>query len=251
MVKGKLHSIETMGLVDGPGIRTVFFLQGCSLKCQYCHNPDSQGCSTDKTITPEEVLETALRYKAYYRRSGGGVTFSGGEPLLQGEFLVKTLKLLKKNGIHTTIDTCGVGDTKYYEDILKHVDLIMLDLKHWTPEGYKELTGRSIDAFEKFVRYLENYNKKIIIRHVMVPTRTDDMDSIHGLLGKVSTLANKIDKIEILPYHRMGVQKYKDLNMPYELEGIPAMDKTKAKEYEKYINEALDIMKAKYAEKII
>ena len=250
MVKGKLHSIETMGLVDGPGIRTVFFLQGCSLKCQYCHNPDSQGLDSDMTITPEGVLEMALRYKSYYKRSGGGVTFSGGEPLLQGKFLVETLKLLKENGIHTTLDTCGVGDSRYYDEILNLVDLIMLDLKHWKADEYKTLTGRSIIPYKNFIEHLDGYQGEIIVRHVMVPTITDNKYSVYRLLDSISSFVHKIDKIEILPYHKMGVQKYKDLDMQYELEGIPAMDKSIAREYEDYMNRVIDEKKGAYAEKI-
>jgi pyruvate formate lyase activating enzyme len=160
MTKARLHSIETMGLVDGPGIRTIFFLQGCPLRCAYCHNPDSQTMYSNKLISPDEVLQTALRYKSYYDSSGGGVTFSGGEPLIQGEFLVETLKLLKEAGINTAIDTSGFGDERYYKEILKLVDVVILDIKHFDDRDYKSLTGRSKKRFNKFLSYLDDFGTR-------------------------------------------------------------------------------------------
>jgi len=251
MVEGRLHSLETMGLVDGPGIRTVFFLQGCPLRCAYCHNPDSQSMFSKETITPEQVLETASKYKAYYKSSGGGITFSGGEPLLQGEFLAESLKMLKENGFHTTIDTCGFGDERYYRQVLKNTDVIMLDLKHFSEKGYKDITGKSMKRFYSFLSYLNDFKGKIWIRHVMVPTITDNMESIYELFGTVSHLAEKIEKFEILPYHRMGVHKYEDLNMEYKLEGIPEMDKEKAREYEEVVSELLAKQKQKLHKRIV
>lgn len=239
MIKGNLHSIETMGLLDGPGIRTIFFLQGCPIKCKYCHNPDSQCTSIKEEITPQEVLKIAKRYKPYYDRTGGGITFSGGEPLLQGEFLLETIKLLKENNIHVTIDTSGYGDFRYIDDIIKHTDLIMLDLKHYSDEGYKDLVETSIKPFNKFLEKLKNYKGKIWVRHVMVPGYTDDEDSINKLFKKISPLAYSIDRIEILPYHRMGVDKYIDLGREYKLKGVPEMDKKVASDYEKVLNQRL------------
>lgn len=240
MTEGRLHSIETMGLVDGPGIRTVFFLQGCPLRCAYCHNPDSQTMFSKTQITPEEVLKMAKRYKPYYNRSGGGVTFSGGEPLMQGEFLVETIKLLKEAGISTAIDTSGYGDERYYKEILKLVDVVILDIKHFNNEGYKSITGKSKQRFNKFLSYLDGFHGTIWLRHVMVPSITDNKESIYNLFNEISYLADKIDRFEILPYHRLGVDKYEALNMEYTLKDVPEMDKAKAKEYEKLINKLLD-----------
>jgi pyruvate formate lyase activating enzyme len=240
MTKGKLHSIETMGLVDGPGIRTVFFLQGCPLRCAYCHNPDSQTMFSKKQVTPEDVLKIALRYKSYYDRSGGGVTFSGGEPLLQGEFLVETLKLLKKAGINTAIDTSGYGDERYFKEILKLVDLVILDIKHFSNYGYKSLTGKSKQRFNKFLTYLDEFRGTIWLRHVMVPSITDNEESIYSLFEEIAYMAGKIDRFEILPYHRLGIEKYENLNIEYSLKDIPDMDKDKAKKYENLINRLLD-----------
>ncbi|NLN15112.1 MAG: pyruvate formate lyase-activating protein [Tissierellia bacterium] len=255
-VVGRLHSIETMGLVDGPGIRTVFFLQGCPLRCSYCHNPDSQNMFSKQQITPEEVLKTALRYKTYYNRSGGGVTFSGGEPLLQGEFLVEALKLLKEAGINTAIDTSGFGDERYFKDILELVDVVILDIKHYSDEGYKSITGRSKHRFKKFLSYLEDFHGTIWLRHVMVPSITDNEESIYGLFNEISYLADKIDRFEILPYHRLGLEKYEELNLEYPLKDIPEMDRYKAKELEMLLNQLLEEERkrtkpAETAEKIV
>lgn len=235
MVQGRLHSIETMGLVDGPGIRTIFFLQGCPLRCLYCHNPDSQSMFSKKQVTPEEVLEIANKYKPYYNRSGGGVTFSGGEPLLQGEFLLETLKLLKSHGFSTAIDTSGYGDEEYYREILKYVDVILLDIKQLDDNGYKKLTGKSMEGFYKFISYLNDFSGTIWLRHVMVPSMTDNMESMYKLFDRIAHLSHKIDRIEILPYHKMGLEKYENLGRQYPLKGIPEMDETKAKKYEDFL----------------
>ena len=243
---GRLHSIESMGLVDGPGIRTVFFLQGCPLRCSYCHNPDSQTMFTNKQITPEEVLKTARRYQPYYKRSGGGITFSGGEPLLQGEFLLESLKLLKAEGINTAIDTSGYGYEKYYKEILKYVDVIILDIKHFDNDGYKELTGKSMNGFYKFLSYLKEFHGTIWLRHVMVPTITDNKESIYKLFDSVAYLSNKIDKVEVLPYHRMGLEKYEELGLEYTLKNIPEMDIVKAKEYQEFFSSLLIKEKQKF-----
>lgn len=232
MTQARLHSIETMGLLDGPGIRTVFFLQGCPLRCAFCHNPDSQIMFSKKRITPEKVLETAKKYQPYYKSTGGGVTFSGGEPLVQGEFLLESLKLLKKNGFNTAIDTSGYGDEKYYKEILKYTDVLLLDIKHFDNDGYKDLTERSMARFFKFLSYLNDFHGTIWMRHVMVPGISDNKESMYKLFDKVSHLSHKIDRFEILPYHKMGLEKYEELNMEYRLKGIPEMDKEKAKKFE-------------------
>lgn len=240
MVEGKLHSIETMGLVDGPGIRTVFFLQGCPLRCSYCHNPDSQSMFSKTRITPNEVVKIAKRYKSYYNRTGGGVTFSGGEPLLQGEFLLETLKLLKEEGINTAIDTSGYGDIRYYKEILEYVDVVLLDIKHFDNTGYRKVTGKSMIGFYKFISYLEDFNGILWLRHVMVPSITDNNESIENLFNNVSYLAEKIDRFEILPYHKMGLEKYENLNMEYTLKGVPEMNKEKAGEFQKILEKMLE-----------
>lgn len=240
MVQGRIHSIETMGLLDGPGIRTIIFLQGCPLRCTYCHNPDSQSMFSNTHMTPEDILVTARKYKSYYDRTGGGITFSGGEPLLQGEFLLETLKLLKSEGFNTAIDTSGYGDKRYYKDILKYTDVVLLDIKHFSNEGYKEVTGKSMKGFYEFSSYLNEFKGKIWFRHVMVPGITDNNKSILKIFDNISHLCDKIDRIEILPYHKMGLEKYNELEREYLLEGVPEMDITIAKEFENVLMELLE-----------
>ncbi len=238
-MQARLHSIETMGLVDGPGIRTIFFLQGCPLRCAYCHNPDSQTMFSQKHISPCEVLKTASKYQSYYSRTNGGITFSGGEPLLQGEFLVETLKLLKENGYHTAIDTSGYGDSKYYDEILKYTDLILLDIKHFDTNGYKSLTGKSMNGFYEFIKRLDNFKGKVWIRHVMVPGLTDNEASINKLFNQIAPLSLVIEKIEVLPYHKMGLEKYELLGLDYKMAEIPEMEAKKAKQFEDILNTML------------
>lgn len=245
MVEGRLHSIETMGLVDGPGVRTIFFMQGCPLRCAYCHNPDSQIMFSKTQITPDEVLKIAKRYEPYYKRTGGGVTFSGGEALMQGEFLLETLKLLKQEGINTCIDTSGYGQEEYYKDILKYTDVIILDIKQFSHEGYRELTGKSMNGFYKLLSYLDDFDGKVWIRHVMVPGFTDNEESMYRLFDNISHLGEKIDRIEILPYHRMGIDKYEKLGREYKLKDVPEMDADKAKDFENILSSLLETEKNK------
>ncbi len=240
MVEARLHSIETMGLVDGPGIRTVFFLQGCPLRCTYCHNPDSQTMFSRRSISSDEVVEIAKKYKPYYKNTGGGVTFSGGEPLLQGEFILETIKKLKAEGITTAIDTTGYGDKKYLKKILEEVDIVILDIKHFNNQGYKEVTGKSMNGFYRFLSLLDDFRGIIWLRHVMVPGITDNDESIGNLFSQVAHLADKIDRFEILPYHTMALEKYESLNMDYKLKDVPEMDKQKAKEYENMLTNMLE-----------
>lgn len=247
MLSAKVHSIETMGLVDGPGIRTVVFLQGCPLKCTYCHNPDSQKCFSGKSMTADEIVKLAKRYKPYYDRTGGGVTLSGGEPLLQGEFLVEAVKRLKESGYHVALDTSGFGNEKYFDDILKHVDVLLLDIKHYENEGYEKITGRKISGLLRFMGHLNKFKGKIWIRHVMVPGHTDNDESVAGIFKFISHLSNKIEKIEVLPYHKLGIEKYYQLNLEDPLKGVPEMDKQAAKGYENHLMQMLADEKAKHS----
>ncbi len=239
MAKATLHSIETMGLVDGPGIRTIFFLQGCPLRCQYCHNPDSQHFMGENTITTEEVVAMATRYVDYYKATGGGVTFSGGEPLMQGAFLVETLAALKSNGIGTCIDTSGYGLSKYYDSIFENTDVILLDVKHVDAADHERLIGRPMDGVLEFIEHLKRFGGQIVVRHVMVPGETDNDEAMHKLLNIIKPIQKSIEKIEILPYHKAGVEKYSQLNLPYLLTGVDEMDPKAAKAFELKINEWL------------
>lgn len=238
MTKGKINSIETMGLVDGPGIRTVIFFQGCRLRCAYCHNPDTWDINGGKEVEPEELLKKILRFKPYFEKSHGGVTFSGGEVLLQPEFLREILKLCKENGIHTVIDTAGYGYGNY-EEILKYTDLILLDIKHIDDAGYKNLTGKNKTGVEEFLEAAEKASTKLWIRHVVVPGITDSKEHIKKLAEIINKIKN-VEKVELLPYHTLGVNKYDKLGIKYRLQGTEAMDREKCEELQKYLLEKIN-----------
>jgi pyruvate formate lyase activating enzyme len=233
MVKGNVHSIESMGLVDGPGIRVVVFLQGCSLRCKFCHNPDTWGMSGGEEYTPEALVKKIERFKTYFASSGGGVTFSGGEPLRQPEFLLEALKLCKSKGINTCIDTSGHGFGEY-DEILKYTDLVLFDIKHFTPEGYKNITLMEIDESLKFLEAMKRNNTKMWIRHVVVPGFTDGIDHLKELKKYIDDIPN-VEKVELLPYHLLGVNKYENLKIKYPLENVEAMNKELVKKYQKEI----------------
>lgn len=237
MLKGRIHSFESMGLVDGPGIRNVIFFQGCNLRCAYCHNPDTWSTNGGTEITSEELLNKILRFKPYFNRSGGGVTFSGGEPLMQPEFLIEMLKLCKVNDINTALDTAGYGKGNY-EEILKFTDLVLLDIKHSTDSGYKNLTGKNINGFNEFLNALNKTKARVWVRHVVVPQITDTEQHILKLSAIIKKVKN-LDKIELLPYHTLGENKYKEMQIPYKLKGTSQMDKGKTLELEKMLQSKL------------
>jgi pyruvate formate lyase activating enzyme len=232
---GKIHSIETMGLVDGPGIRVVVFLQGCALRCKFCHNPDTWTMNGGEEYTPEQLVKKIERFKSYFSSSGGGVTFSGGEPLRQPEFLLECLKLCKSKGINTCIDTAGYGFGDY-DEILKYTDLVLFDIKHITREGYKNITLMEIDESLNFLEAMKRNNTKIWIRHVVVPGITDGVEHLKELKEYIDTIPN-VEKVELLPYHLLGKNKYDALEIKYPLEGVKAMDKDLLKKYQKEIFE--------------
>ena len=230
---GHIDSIETMGLVDGPGIRVVVFLQGCPLRCLFCHNPETW-CIDDKfLITPEDLVRHIYKYRNYFG-TDGGVTFSGGEPLFQHDFLLECLRLCKKMGIHTCLDTAG--SCTGYEDILEYVDLVMWDVKGLDEVGYKKMTGQDIGISLKFLDYCQSIGKKMWIRQVIVPGINDNFEYIKRLKEFIHPLKN-IEKVELLPYHLYGVSKYEKLGIPYKLDGVPPMDEAKCNElYEELIS---------------
>ena len=234
MTKGSINSIESFGLVDGPGIRTVVFMNGCKLRCKYCHNPEMWNMQKPN-YTPEELAKKILRNKPYFKRNNGGVTFSGGEPLLQSEFIIEICKLLKKEGIHIALDTSGVGNGNY-EEILSYIDLVILDIKHVTESGYKELTNHNIDESLKFIEALNKSGKPVWIRQVIVPGIMDNQEYLSKLKEQLKKI-NNIKKIEFLPYHTLGIEKYKELNIDYPLKSINAMDSEECKKlYNQFIN---------------
>ncbi|AKN32121.1 pyruvate formate lyase-activating protein [Clostridium carboxidivorans P7] len=237
MTLGKMHSFESMGLVDGPGIRTVVFMQGCSLRCAYCHNPDTWNFQGGTEITPEELVKKIARFKPYFK-NGGGVTFSGGEPLMQPDFLIETLKLCKEQGIHTTIDTAGYGSGKY-DEILKYTDLVLLDIKHVDDNGYKNLVGQSKKGFDEFLQAVQKANTKLWIRHVVVPGITDSEEHIKRLASIIKSIKN-VEKVELLPYHTLGVEKYNKMGIEYKLSHIDSMSKEELDKLYKILNKEME-----------
>ena len=237
MTVGRIHSIETLGLVDGPGIRVVVFMQGCMLRCAYCHNPDTWNKNGGTEITAEELLNKVKRYKGYFKSSGGGVTLSGGDPLIQSEFVAEFFKMCREEGINTALDTSGYGYGDY-DEVLKYTDLILLDIKHVEESRHKQITGKGREGFLKFLSAAQKNNNKIWIRHVVVPGLTDSEDNIRRLGKYINTISN-VEKVQLLPYHTQGVDKYKDLNIPYRLEGVPALEREKLDKLYLVLDEAM------------
>ncbi|HBG6317084.1 TPA: pyruvate formate lyase-activating protein [Clostridioides difficile] len=220
MIKGKIHSIETFGTVDGPGIRYILFFQGCPLRCKYCHNRDTWDIKSGKKYTVDEIITDALKYTSFMKFSGGGITASGGESTLQPEFLSELFKKAKENDIHTCLDTSGFVDIETIDPVLDNTDLVLLDLKHMVEEKSIDLTGVGMDKALKLARHLESRNIPVWIRHVLVPGITDDIDNLEKLGQFVATLKN-VERFELLPYHSMGIHKWESLGIDYELKDVP------------------------------
>ncbi len=216
----KVHSVESFGTVDGPGIRFVIFLQGCSLRCKYCHNRDTWDINGGEYKSVDEIIEKIKNYKNYIIPSGGGVTVTGGEPLLQAKFLVELFKRLKEENIHTCIDTSGMfGITDDIKKVLELTDLVLLDIKHIDDEKCKKLVGSSNKKELEFARYLSDNGIKMWIRQVLVPGYTDDEADLIKLGGFIRSLKT-VEKVQVLPYHSMGKYKWEKLGKKYELEGV-------------------------------
>lgn len=213
-MKGLIHSFESFGTKDGPGIRFVFFLQGCPLRCLYCHNPDTWNmCKVQYEMTPDEAFNEVRKVKAFIK---GGVTISGGEPMLQPDFVASIFKLCKDEGMHTAVDTSGFILNDKVKEVLKYTDLVLLDIKHINPDKYQILTQKPLDPTIKFIKYLEDIDKAIWVRYVLVPGYSDDETDLHNWAKYVSGLKN-IERVDILPFHQMGMQKWKELNQEYKL----------------------------------
>lgn len=234
---GNIHSYESFGTVDGPGIRFVVFLQGCPLRCKFCHNPDTWNATGAKIKeSAEKTFEKIRKYKGYFGKKGG-VTLTGGEPLVQSEFVLELFKLCKKDGIHTALDTSGYIFNDKVKEVLEYTDLVLLDIKAIDEKVYKELTGVELKNTLEFANYLKEINKKTWIRHVVVPKITDNDELLDRLANYVSKFDN-VEKVEILPYHKLGEFKYKELGMKYVLEGVEELSKERFKNavsiFEKY-----------------
>lgn len=213
---GRIHSLESFGTVDGPGIRFVVFMQGCPLRCQYCHNPDTWDVNMGTEYTPEALFEEIIKYRSYMKFSGGGVTFTGGEPLLQAGFLLEVSKLCKDKGISVALDTSGFILNNTVKELLEYTDLVLLDIKNYDPVVYKTLTGVSLSPTLKFLDYLREKNIRTWIRYVVVPRLTDNLDSVRQLSGHLDNYPN-VEKIELLAFHKMGEYKWKELGLEYKL----------------------------------
>ena len=231
---GRIHSYESFGTVDGPGIRFVIFFQGCPMRCKYCHNPDTWEGKAGREVTAEEAVREALKYKSYFGAKGG-VTATGGEPMLQLPFLTELFSLLKEKGIHTCLDTSAApfpaeedAGRSAFDELLKVTDLVLLDIKHIDEEAHKALTGRSGAHAKAFARYLSERGKPIWIRHVLVPGITDDDGALHRLKAFLDTLKT-VEKVEVLPYHTLGIAKYRSLGIAYPLEGVRPPEKERIK----------------------
>ena len=211
-----IHSVETAGMVDGPGIRYIIFFQGCSLRCKYCHNPDTWKLASGKPMTVDELLVDVKKYRSYLRFSGGGVTITGGEPLVQAEFLVELLRALKAEGIHTALDTSGFTGSSTARRVLEHTDLMLLDIKSIDPDVYQDVAGVPIDASLRMLEIAQEMGVPVWIRFVLVPGLTDNLDHIRQMRRYLDGFTN-IEKLEVMPFHKMGEFKWADLGMTYEL----------------------------------
>ena len=224
MIKGRIHSLESFGAVDGPGIRYLIFLKGCNMRCQYCHNVDTWNPETDNLMTADELLDKAERFRSYWGKEGG-ITVSGGEALLQIDFLIDLFRKAHERDINTTLDTSAQPFTREepffskFNELLKYTDLVMLDIKHIDDEEHKKLTGHTNKNILDMATCLSDHGKAMWIRHVLVPGITDDDGQLHRLRAFIDTLKT-VERVEILPYHTLGVFKWKELGIPYALEDV-------------------------------
>lgn len=222
--RGYIHSLESFGSVDGPGVRYVIFMSGCAMRCQFCHNPDTWNMQSGKPYTADELLKQAKKYRSYWG-SKGGITVSGGEPLLQIEFLTELFRKAKEEGIHTTLDTSGNPFTREepffskMQELMKYTDLVLLDIKHIDEEQHQILTGCTNRNILDLAEYLSEIGKPVWIRHVLVPGRSDKDEYLRSLDAFIRTLGN-VERVEVLPYHTLGTFKWKELGLLYPLKGV-------------------------------
>lgn len=228
-MKGRIHSLESFGTVDGPGVRYVVFTQGCPMRCAYCHNPDTWEINAGKEVEPSEIIANYERNKGFY--NGGGLTVTGGEPLLQVDFLLELFTMAKEKGIHTCIDSSGItfkpGNVDYIaklDKLMEVTDLVMLDIKHIDLEKHIELTTQPNEGILAFAEYLDTKNVDIWIRHVVVPGITD-IDEYLDKLGYFIGGLKNLKALDVLPYHTLGLPKYEKLGIEYRLKGVEPMDK--------------------------
>lgn len=242
-MKGHIHSLQSFGTVDGPGVRYVVFLQGCPMRCLYCHNPDTWAIGAGEEMEASYIIEQYVRNEGFY--TNGGLTVTGGEPLLQIDFVLELFTLAKERNIHTCIDTSGITykpENKEYnaklDKLLDLTDLVMLDIKHIDPEKHKALTGQPNDGILAFANLLSDKNIDIWIRHVVVPGYTDD-DKYLEKLGYFIGGLKSLKALDVLPYHNMAIPKYENLGIDYVLKDVPPLDKSEAIEKKKVILEGI------------
>ena len=231
-MKGYVHSLQSLGTVDGPGVRSVVFLSGCPLRCIYCHNPDTWAREENQLTDVASLAARLVRFYSFIKK--GGVTFSGGEPLLQAEFVTEVTKLLQKEGLHVAVDTCGSPLTPAAERLMEAADLFLLDIKMTTEEDYKRYTGGSLAQTLMFLDRLEELQKDVWIRHVVVPGINDSEEDILRLADLIKGYSC-IKKVELLPFKNLCLEKYKALNIPFPLEGTPPMKMDKLEKLEQIL----------------
>lgn len=218
--QGYIHSVESCGTVDGPGVRFVVFTSGCPLRCQYCHNPDAFHKTHGTPRSVESLVDEIGTYADFIQRANGGLTVSGGEPLLQSKFVTALFKGVKQRfGLHTTLDTSGHGNINAAKTLLDYTDLVMLDIKSWLPDTYERLTGQKIDTCLQFAQLLSERKQATWIRYVLVPQITDSQQNLKGLAQFLQGMAS-VQRIELLPFHKMGEYKWEELGLPYALKDI-------------------------------
>lgn len=239
-VIGRIHSLESFGSVDGPGVRFVVFLQGCRMRCKFCHNPESWSIEKGESWTAEALFQRAYRYRTYWGKDGG-ITVCGGEPLLQVDFLIEFFQLAKEKNVHTVIDTAGNPFTteepwiSKFAELMKLTDLFLLDIKEIDSARHKSLTGHGNENILEMARYLSDHGKDMWIRHVLVPNLTDEKEGLKELDRFISTLKT-VKRVEILPYHTMGVFKYDKLGIKYPLEGVPTPSEEEVRQAEELLH---------------
>jgi pyruvate formate lyase activating enzyme len=222
--EGYIHSIETCGTVDGPGLRVVIFTSGCPLRCLYCANPDCRSIENGTKTSVDELISEIKKYQPYMQSSGGGVTISGGEPLFQPEFVREVFKRCKALGIHTALDTSGFCNLEVAKSVLEFVDLVLLDIKSFDRDIYRKVTNVDLEPTLILANYLSDIQKPIWIRFVLVPELTDDRHNIEGLADFITTLKT-VERIDVLPFHKMGEYKWQELGFEYQLFDTPTPTK--------------------------
>jgi pyruvate formate lyase activating enzyme len=243
IITGRLHSYETLGTLDGPGLRLVVFLQGCPLRCRYCHNPDTWSFAGGREITVAEIVTKAQRMKSYFGQTGG-VTLSGGEPLAQALFTLELLQALQREGIHTALDTsgCFTGRGELLQAILASTDLVLLDIKHPDAVKFQQLTGQPIDSLFRFLQAASDLKRRVWIRQVIVPGLNDSIADIAALVALIRHYPGlSVARVELLGYHTLGVSKYAQLGLAYSLDGVPPLAAERLAELQNLVNQELGL----------